>query len=854
MRNFKLLLYMVVFCFWSAVVSAQDLDVQSIAINPNPGTVGQTTTILTQINNNSFDDYDQNVNGPVFLEFTGAAVMDLTNATLSGPDAAQFTNLTCNSNSCQVDFVNTVIPAFTSWEVNLTNIDVTAVTAAPETVEIELIFPFGTTDPDTFNFLNLDFESNPRFIQDQSGPWNVSGNWIDGVVPTANDDAIIDVGVTSTVIQNQEVRNLETRPGSLVTINDGFTLDINGDLTNNGDFEGPGFALFNGTTAQQIIGDGTDAGSFSNIRLDNALGLTVTDDIDITDVLDLDDGDVTVETNDFITLKSTSAKTAIVANTNGRDIIGCIVVERYIPPKRAMRFLSSPVNTQSAGCSFKPTINDNLQEGEQVTNRFEYTTATDGSGTMVGNPDFGTHITGFNTQTLSDQVPTSIGLDATQTGNPSMWFFNNANSNYDPVLNTKNQGLIPGQDMMIMIRGGRDMDLNISNEQIGNETVLRFTGELHTNAFAVSDLNATPSPNVSPANPVFNAVGNPYHAQVHLGNLLKDNSTGIVKSRAYVYDPTVGDGLIGGSFGGFVLLEFNPDGTLALATPSSLGSGAIPNAYLMADQSFFVENEEGGSGVSLTFDESFKSNTTSEEIAIFTSTPSNDFSVKMDLYESTQDEIRDGIYFAANSQYNDGYVQQEDALKFSNNLETFAISNLNNLFAIERRNLDDGTTEIVQLNINNYTSVNYTFKIEVNNPENKTVYLLDNYLGTQTLLDAVYNEYNFNVDQNIPASVDITRFQLIFDNTTLSDSDMALAGIEIYPNPVENLVYINKGQFSGVFKSLTVYDVTGKQVMSMPSLAQDNQLSVDMSSLASGLYILTINTSNGAFQQKLIKQ
>ena len=699
------------------------------------------------------------------------------------------------------------------------------------------------------------------FTQTSNGNWNSTAVWREGAVPTSTNDARIADNVTSTVTQDQAVGNLFTNTGSTVTINDSFSLAIKEDLTNNGNFEGPGFVVFDGSSAQQIIGDGTDAGSFSNIRLDNSNGLTLTDDAEITDVLDIDSGDFRIQNSgadvNFLTFKSNANKTAILANANdfSNDVEGCVVVERYIPAKRAFRFLSSPVNTVSGGCDQKPSINDNLQEGEQVTNRFEYTTATDGTGTMVGNPDFGTHITGFATPTASDEVPANRGFDATQTGNPSMFYYENDDQAFDPAFRTTVDALNSGSDFLLMVRGGRDMDLNISsNTQLGDETVLRFTGELLTGAVVPSDLNQDPSPTPDGTNsPVYNAIGNPYQAQVDIREVLNDvNTNGVVKTRAYVYDPTIGDG--SSSFGGYVTLDFDASTGAVTATPNTLGSGDTPNAFLQANQAMFVENEVGGSGtVSIRFEETHKSDTTDEGLQIFSTAPSTDLTVAMDLYESTNNNLRDGILVKMSDAYSDGYVQQEEAMKFYNLAENLSISNLNMNYSIEKRNLSDDGNEVVQLYLENYSGTNYTFKVSLNNPENKTVYLVDNYLGTQTLLDVPYYEHNFSVDESVPASVATDRFELIFDNTTLGNDTFELTGIEIYPNPVKDILHLEKGQFNGELNAFSIYDITGKLVMSN-TLELQSELNIDMSTLSKGLYILELNTSKGQFQQKLIKE
>ncbi len=691
------------------------------------------------------------------------------------------------------------------------------------------------------------------FIQITDGDWNTGSNWREGQVPTLNDDAYIASDVQSTIDQNSEVRNLFLIEGSTeetsVTISNTITLNVKGDLTNNGNFEGDGFVVFDGTATQRIIGDGIDAGSFSNIRLNNTDGLTVTDDIDVTDVFDLDAGDVTVEDGDFITFKSNATKTAIVGDSNGGNINGCVVVERFIPQERAFRYMSSPVTTDSPGCNHKPSINANLQEGEQVTNNANYPTAS--ANAIQG---FGTHITGSQYT-----APVSSGLDATDTGNPSMFLYNNIAGDFNPVLDTRNESLRAGQDFLLMVRGDRTLNLNVNNTQTGPDTTLRFTGELFTNVhqFAVTsgntndlNTNASPTPNPDP-DPVYNSIGNPYHANVDLGELLLDHSADILKTRAYVYDPHAS-----GDFGAWITLTFDASGNLSSSTPTTLGKGVSHNGFLQANQAFFIENIESSNSIApqVSFSESLKDNTIDEEIPIFSTQPSNDFSVAIDLYESSEDDLRDGVLVSMSDQYNDAYVQAEEAMKFFNYVESLAISNMNQFYSIEKRNLSDGQQEIVQLYLGNYEATDYTFKINVNNPENKTVYLVDNYLGTQTLLDALYYEHTFSVDESVPASVATDRFELIFDNTTLGNNSFEMAGIEVYPNPVENIVKIDKGDFSGDWKTLNIYDITGKQVINLDASNTDSALKIDMSSLSNGLYILKINTSNGQFQQKLIKE
>jgi len=85
----------------------------------------------------------------------------------------------------------------------------------------------------------------------------------------------------------------------------------------------------------------------------------------------------------------------------------------------------------------------------------------------------------------------------------------------------------------------------------------------------------------------------------------------------------------------------------------------------------------------------------------------------------------------------------------------------------------------------------------------------------------------------------------LFD--VLSVSENASNGFTIYPNPVQNYLQIDTAFDSGTIR---VYHVSGALVLET-NLTQ----SVDVSSLASGMYLIEIETSDGASStQKFLKQ
>ena len=68
-----------------------------------------------------------------------------------------------------------------------------------------------------------------------------------------------------------------------------------------------------------------------------------------------------------------------------------------------------------------------------------------------------------------------------------------------------------------------------------------------------------------------------------------------------------------------------------------------------------------------------------------------------------------------------------------------------------------------------------------------------------------------------------------------------MSKLTIYPNPVKDVLIIN-----GDYDSVDIYDIYGKEVLS-----SDAKQSINVSSLASGIYMLNINTGNKIQTQRI---
>jgi len=87
---------------------------------------------------------------------------------------------------------------------------------------------------------------------------------------------------------------------------------------------------------------------------------------------------------------------------------------------------------------------------------------------------------------------------------------------------------------------------------------------------------------------------------------------------------------------------------------------------------------------------------------------------------------------------------------------------------------------------------------------------------------------------------------------SLSIDEFSNNGYKIYPNPVSNELFISTAiNFGDV--TLTLTDINGRQVLSK-NVILSNEISIDISQLQSGLYILNINGENISANEKIIKK
>lgn len=626
-----------------------------------------------------------------------------------------------------------------------------------------------------------------------------------GVATFFDTITILDTVNPATLTADTNIDDITINPGATLSMGS-FVLSVSGDILNNGSLDADSGASlrFFGNEAQALSGSG-ETQIFNGV-VNNSSGVVLNQPVDVKSggLLTLVSG--TLTTNDHLTFKSDVIGTGEldIIPASGTTISGNVTVERFIPARRAFRFLSSAVNTST-------TIQANWQEGG--------TNAQDNP-----NPGFGTHITGSTTG--------ANGFDMTATGNPSMFTLNNVSQVFEAIPNTDTDVLNAGIPYRIFIRGSRAVDLT-TNSPTPDNTTLRATGTLSIG-------NVTES-NLSQAAGAFNFIGNPYQSSVNMIDVLA-NSTNINTSQYYIWDPNLGER------GQYV--------TILLPAGTNM-SGSDGNQYLQPAQGAFVTTLVNGAA-SILFEETDKApgNSTMVFDPTINDPITDNARIIGQLYRTEAfdngDTMQDsfGILFSENFT-ND--LTPQDAVKPINVDENLGILQGESFLSIERRALPE-EQDIVPLFIGNYKSDNYTLIIETQELDQET-FLVDNFTDEYIELLEGENVINFLIDEEDESS-DTNRFQIAFTREVLSTQSFEAIDVMMYPNPLgDERLTITGLQLTSPTAQLKIVSLLGQTLVDTKVNTQGSTITTNaLTSLPQGIYLVSLVTTNQSITKRIVKK
>lgn len=612
------------------------------------------------------------------------------------------------------------------------------------------------------------------------------------------------------------------------------------DLNNSGTISGTGILTLSGSTAQTVSGTGT----VKNITVNkSASGITIASGskLNVFGVFTPTAG--TITTNGNLVLKATVTEEGTIGLVgNGisctNPFTGDVTVERYIPAgKRAYRFLTPGVTTTSS-------INANWQEG-----------AT--SSTHNPNPGYGTHITG--------SAIGANGLDATLTGNASLYVFNNTAQTLSAVTSTSGNTLTAGQAYQLVVRGSRAVDLSLVTPLNPDNTVIRTTGALSVCDYTFSSSISSPVP-LSNTTTGWSFFGNPYWSVVDWTTVTKSG----VENTYYYWDPTLG------TQGAYATLTI--DGTTE-GTRSIVESQV--SKYIQPGQGFFVKNTSATP--TITFKESDKVTSAASKKLIFQKNPVgagtelgeidnarvrgtvNTQTEKIYLSLFHQDKLNskpsDGFALTYNSRYSDG-KGPEDAGKFPNPDENLSAFYNNTRFSIlgmqTNGSVNSDTIPVAMWNLGDR---DYVLRINLtqNVDPQREIFLLNRTTGQTTKVDNQGTfDYAFRPVSGVRTKDDLA---IVFNTTRIAPRPRNRKELVVFPNPTTaGVVQISIPNTTGKLNlsqdaQVELFDGSGRMVMQGQLAMLGNGMGqLEIGELASGSYAVKVSVGGKVFMTKLIKQ
>jgi hypothetical protein len=516
-----------------------------------------------------------------------------------------------------------------------------------------------------------------------------------------------------------------------------------------------------------------------------------------------------------LTMASSASATSIIAAfpASGADITGTIKVERYIPGRRAYRFLTSSVTTTG-------TIFTNWQES--------------GSDTLT-NIGYGTHITG-STAANPD------GFDVTATGAASMFTWDNTAQQWSNIANTRPNTLTAGVPYRIFVRGDRSVNLGLNNP-LATNTILRATGSIVKGSQSAGTLSSTAAD--------YNFIGNPYLAPVNMQTLLTASS-GLNTRYYYIWDPTRS------TRGAYV--------TVDVITDTNNVSGSAANRYLQPGQACFVTST--GGVASFTFTEASKGSIANETIVFKTNAAGNP-QMRLNLYLTDSLPVnpppQDGLLIRFDPSYTNSF-DNLDALKPGNQDEDIGVDILGGAnpitvsIASQKPPLAKDSIQLYfhQNQIYNAVTnkkgeakhtIKYTLKINLDSVNDLKAFIWDSYLKREKLIKTgVTDTFSFTVETALSGEAAYDhRFVIRFKADSLNGiTPKQVNSFRVYPNPVTgNSINIDLGGETITNGEVQIFNMLGQGVYhKIISNSQSGILEINPSArLQPGIYIVKLNSA-----------
>ena len=623
--------------------------------------------------------------------------------------------------------------------------------------------------------------------------WNDAANWPCGYIP----DSIIDITIPAGTTYAPQIPASGVGTTRNLTINAGATVTLSSGVVLNikGNLINNGTITGGGSTimnnsSAQTI---TGKGLVSNLSINNTSGVSVGALSRVTIINTLSVVSGTFATGDSVVLASDSNATARVTAlpASGAAITGNMRVMQYVlGGHRAYRFWSHPFSNAITLSQIEAYIDVTGFHGS--ANGFT-TTSLNSASAFRYNPLYGNSGSPFDPGWFgfNDALTTSSDTDKFHQYQGIRLF----------IRGTKGQGLLTTSYTPSPVTIGMFGTINQGNQKI---VLAKGTA----------------------ANQDYNMVGNPYASPVDIGTV--------------VYNAKVAGNIAGTGF-----YIWNP----YMGTAGQFQTIAIDGTpyYLQASTCFQVRAADNGD--TLNFTEANKSATITTTLC--RSTPEY---LSLTIYDANYHPW-DMLQVKFNNEATDKEDNNYDAGKLLGfaGFNFYSISADSQKLAIDTRPYNKEKT--IPLGLSSQYANQFIIKSEGMVTSNGNPIYLHDKLLQQYILLGQGTEYSFSITDDI-ATQGNNRFELAMrQSEPINVQDGNNFHISMMPNPATDEVKITFTGVNNEDMQLNVLDVSGVSVYNQNLGAQQNgSVTIPVSKLSTGLYMVEITAGGKKVTQKLIKE
>lgn len=349
-----------------------------------------------------------------------------------------------------------------------------------------------------------------------------------------------------------------------------------------------------------------------------------------------------------------------------------------------------------------------------------------------------------------------------------------------------------------------DPDGNSTAPEVGADGRLFFTGTINT-----TDI----SPDLNDGNG-FYLLGNPYTSYVNSGTFLGANTN--LDTQIWVWDQVD------------EMYDVHPSGDNFMLAP---GQGFFAKLNSGTSVTFAETNQKDRPGSGDTFQKSARTE------------------VKLLMNDGVNNRFAKIYYTDTATTGFDAGWEGETFGGIPNKLSVFTHLVENSVgknYQVQSLPKSDLESMIVPLGIRAESEKEITFSLEtLNFPTGMKIYLEDRQTNTFTRLDEANSEFKVTLSEKVDG---VGRFYLHTKSAALSTENISLESVSIYKTNNSNLRIVG---LSNGTSSIKLFNILGKQMMNstFKSSGSDN---VALPKLATGIYIVQLETENGKLNKKII--